>query len=324
MYAPAYAHCIIERMPEVDKIMTNPFAHGEFNLSLRLKEGQKLKAESFDSCYVLPNSFKSALIPFFAGIKERIGLKGESRYLLLNRMRRDKHNFARMVNRYVALAHIADPSVISDETLPAFAYPELKTTPPEPELLAMLQLDEKRPLLALGCGANYGPSKLWPAEYFAEVSATFLKRGWAILALGTAKDQETINAIKKALRGKAHDAEHPGEELLTHFHDTAGKTSLTEALDLLGICRAAVCNDSGMMHLAAAAQVPQVCIFGSTSTLYTPPLSEKAVCLESTQPCHPCFKRTCRFNTYLCQKEILPERAVAALDGLLNQKIPTA
>ena len=313
VYAPAYAHSILERMSEVDEILTNPFAHGALNLKARYAEGVKLREQHFDRAYILPNSFKSALVPFFAQIKERIGLKGESRYIVINCMRTDKKAFARMVNRYVALAYIHDKSVVGDSTLPAFPYPRLQLQEPTAELCARLHLSLERPLLAIGCGANYGPAKLWPVEYFAAVCLHYITQGWAILGLGTSKDSQTVQQIKELVCKHRPEAE-------PCFYDIAGQTSLCEALDLIGVCRAAVCNDSGLMHTVAAAGVPQVCLFGSTSTTYTPPLADNARCLESTQPCHPCFARTCRYGTYLCLKELEPEQVISTLDQLLAAK----
>lgn len=311
MYAPSYAHCIIERMPEVDEIMANPFAHGQLNLTERMQEGKKLSLLKFDKAYVLPNSFKSALIPWFAHIKERIGLKGESRYFLLNKMRSDKAHFERMVNRYVALAYVDNPNVTGDHNLPAFDYPLLCTKTPSAELLERLKVSLERPLLVLGCGANYGPAKLWPTEFFAQVSKHFIKQNWAVLALGSTQDKDTVAKIKEHLANLSPEA-------LPYFYDIAGQTSLTEALDLVGACSAGVCNDSGLMHTLAAVNVPQVCLFGSTSTKYTPPLSAKAICLESTQPCHPCFKRTCKYGTYLCLHELTVEKVISALNSMLT------
>lgn len=317
IYAPTYAHSILKRMDEIDEILTNPFAHKEFNLSKRYSEGRRLQAMDFTQAYILPNSFKSALIPFFAHIKERIGFKGESRYIVLNCMRHDKKSFTRMVERYVALAHINDEKVVDSHTLPAFPYPSLHVHDLSTDEYQNLGLTapnsaDSRPWIALGCGANYGPSKLWPVEYFATVSAHFIAQGFAILAIGSAKDQDTITKIAATLQKHAPNA-------MPHFHDLSGKTNLTTALDLVGHCHAAVCNDSGLMHTVAAADVPQICIFGSTSTKYTPPLSKKAICIESTQPCHPCFARTCKYGTYQCQKEITPEQVISKLQSLLEQ-----
>lgn len=310
MYAPAYAHVIIERMKEVDNIITNPFAHGSLDLSGRFNEGKKLKDLGFDKAYVLPNSLKSALVPFFAGIKERIGLKGESRYFLLNKMIKDKTAYQRMTARYVALAYIDDKNVIDDQSLPEFDFPSLELKHPSDELLERLNLSLDRPLLVLGCGANYGPAKLWPAEYFAKVSAHFIGKGWCVVAPGSEKDKPTTELIAKHLKDI-------NETYLQHYKDICGMTSLTEVLDVIGASCAAVCNDSGLMHTVAAANVPQVCIFGSTSTGYTPPLSDIAVCVESTQPCHPCFKRSCKFDTYACLKELTPDMVIAKLEEVI-------
>lgn len=308
VYAPAYTLPILERMEEIDNVIINPFAHGTFDLKKRYAEGRKLSKNHYDSVFVLPNSLKSALIALFAGIPDRRGFKGESRYLILNNMRSNKQDFPLMVERYAALAFSKD-KVKTAKDLPIIPNPKLITKSVSSELLTKLSLSLERPLLALGCGANYGPSKLWPVENFAEISNRWVEQGGAILALGSKKDEVTVNAI----------ASHIKTENLPYFYNIAGKTNLTEALDLVGACTAAVCNDSGMMHTVAAADVPQACIFGSTSTGYTPPLSDKAICLESTQPCHPCFARTCKYNSYACLKEITPNMVWKALDKLTHK-----
>lgn len=307
VYAPAYTLPILKRMPEVDNYIINPFAHGTFNLKQRFLEGKKLQKYNYNCVFVLPNSLKSALIAFFARIPDRRGFKGESRYFILNNMRTNKDDFPRMVERYAALAFDKE-QVKSSQDLPSIPNPKLFINSVSDELLKKLQLNLNRPLLALGCGANYGPSKLWPVENFSEISNRWIEQGGAVLALGSKKDEATVKAISKNINLNS----------LKYFYNIAGKTSLTEALDLVGACAAAICNDSGLMHTVAAADIPQVCIFGSTSTKYTPPLSDKAICLESTMPCHPCFKRTCKFNTYACLKEISPDMVWQALKKLVK------
>lgn len=310
MYAPAYAHPILQRMEQVDEILTNPFAHGSLCLKERYQEGLKLKEMNFDIAYVLPNSFKSALSVFFAKIPVRVGWQGEMRFGVLNFRRKDKQAFPRMVERYVSLAYINHPEVTDESKLPHFDYPKLNTQQPSQELLERLQISLERPLLTLGCGANYGPAKLWPVEYFAQICDHFVKEHQgAILALGTPKDQETVDKIKALVK----------PEVLPFFYDICGKTSLTEALDLVARSSFAVCNDSGMMHTVAAADVPQVCIFGSTSTTYTPPLSSKAVCLESKEPCHPCFKRECKLGTYQCLKGLTSDKIIELMEKQLKK-----
>lgn len=307
IYAPRFMQPIVERMPEVDHFIENPFAHGTFDLSRRYTEGRKLKAFGFDKAYILPNSFKSALIPFFAGIKERIAFKGESRFVIVNVMRKNKEDFPRMVERYAALAFPPD-EVKTAQDLPPIPYPLLTANPVSDELLTRLDLKTDRPLLALGCGANYGPAKLWPVEYFAEICRRWIEKGGAVLGLGTNKDGPTVKAI----------FDHVPAELHPYFYDIAGKTNLTEALDVAALCAGAVCNDSGMMHTIAALDLPQCAIFGSTSTGYTPPLSDKAVCIEAKTECHPCFKRTCRFGTYECLKSLTPDLVWTELERLTH------
>ena len=103
--AAAWSAALLDRMAEVDAVIDNPFAHGEFNFSARRSLGRRLASADFDAAYVLPNSWKSALVPWFAGIPRRIGYRGEARYLLLNeRHRLDAGAHPRLVERYAALA----------------------------------------------------------------------------------------------------------------------------------------------------------------------------------------------------------------------------
>lgn len=299
VYAPAYAHPILRRMPQVDELLVNPFAHGALRLKQRFEEARRLALGAFDCAIVLPNSLKSALIPYLAGIKDRRGFRGELRYGLLNDLRTNKQIFPRLVERYVSLAY-PKAQFHQKEELPEFDYPALLCQPPAEELLLRLDIKVKIPLLAIGCGANYGPAKLWPARHFAKVCTYWLEQGGGVLAVGTAKDQEAVAAVKELIPASLQE----------RFYAIAGQTKVDEALDLIGICRGAVCNDSGLMHTVAAAGRPQVCIFGSTSTAYTPPLSDQAVCLESTLECHPCFQKRCALGTYACLSGISPEQVL--------------
>ncbi|MGN1280670.1 MAG: lipopolysaccharide heptosyltransferase II [Succinivibrio sp.] len=307
IYAPEYTMPILDRMEEIDNKIINPFSHGTFNLKLRYEEGKKLRKGNYDSVIVLPNSLKSALIAFFAKIPDRRGFKGESRYLILNNLRNNKKDFPYMVQRYVCLAYDKD-KVRTAADLPSFDYPKLTVRPLPEKRAEELGIDFSRKAMVLGCGANYGPSKLWPVEYFAKVADAWIRKNGCVIGLGSKKDIPTVQAIY----------EHLDEGSKPYFYDIAGKTNLTEALDIVGQACVAVCNDSGLMHTVAAADIPQVCIFGSTSTNYTPPLSKKAVCVESDEACHPCFERTCRFNTYACLKKITPDMVIEKLKQIVE------
>ena len=200
MYAPAYAHVIIERMKEVDSIIANPFAHGSLDLAGRYSEGKKLKAMGFDKAYVLPNSLKSALVPFFAGIKERIGLKGESRYLLLNKMIKDKTSYQRMSARYVALAYIDDKNVVDDKSLPAFDYPSLEVKKPSDALLERLNLSLDRPLLVLGCGANYRMLSSGQQSILPKLVLTLSAKAIVLSPLGHKKISQPPSSLLSTLK----------------------------------------------------------------------------------------------------------------------------
>lgn len=307
VYAPKYTMPILDRMEEIDHKLINPFGHGAFDLKKRFEEGKKLREGHYDCVMVLPNSLKSGLIALFAKIPDRRGFKGESRYFILNNMRTNKNDFPYMVERYVALAFDKN-KVKKSSDLQKFDYPKLVVKKLDENRAKELNLDFSRKALVLGCGANYGPAKLWPVEFFAKVSDYWISKGGMVVGLGSTKDIPTVEAIFSNLK----------DESKQHFINIAGKTNLTEALDIVGQCTAAVCNDSGLMHTVAAADIPQVCIFGSTSTNYTPPLSDKAICIESDEQCHPCFERTCKYGTYACLKGIKPETVIEKLNSLVK------
>lgn len=305
LYAPKYLHSIIKRMPQIDIIYENPFEHGQLRLKDRFTQGRMLAKEHFDEAFILANSIKSALVPFFAGISKRTAFIGENRYILLNNYRTNKEDYPRMVERYVALAYDKEVCTNANFLKDKITYPHLQAQAGD-ELYTKFKLTRQKKYLAIGCGANFGPAKLWPTTYFAQVCDFWLAQGGAVLLFGSKKDQSIVNEIKQNLKYQSTD-----------FYDIAGQTNLEEALDLLSMCSAAVCNDSGLMHIVAALDIPQVAIFGSTSTQYTPPLSTKALCLESTQKCHPCFKRTCKFNSYACLHELKPIDAINYLKDFI-------
>ena len=126
--APAWSKPLTSRMPEINKAITMPLQHGELNLKARYRLGKQLRTEQYDCAYVLPNSFKSALIPKWAKIKKRIGWRGEMRYPLLNNLRvLEKNKYPLMVQRYVALAHTKNYKLPSRLLVPRinirFLYP---------------------------------------------------------------------------------------------------------------------------------------------------------------------------------------------------------
>ncbi|WP_330927227.1 lipopolysaccharide heptosyltransferase II [Candidatus Sororendozoicomonas aggregata] len=303
--APAWSGPILQRMPEVRRGIDMPLGHGELQLRTRRKIGQSLKAEGYDQAIVLPNSLKSALIPFWASIPVRTGWRGELRYGLLNDIRvLDKAQRPLMVDRFVALAY--PKGAQTSDPLPK---PALKVSANSVEsVLRRHELHTGRPVLGLCPGAEFGPSKQWPARYYGEVAASMINAGWQVWLFGSEKDRTITNEVIGYLPGPQQ----------AHCFNLAGKTSLAEAVDLLSVPSAVVSNDSGLMHIAAALSRPLVALYGSTTAAHTPPMSDNSQTLWLGLECSPCFKRECPLEHQNCMKKLNPDRVLAALSPQLD------
>lgn len=296
--APTWSKPLLERMPEVRRSIVMPLGHGEFKLRSRLALGKSLRGY-YDHAIVLPNSWKSALVPAWAGVPRRSGYRGEHRYGLLNDLRRlNQRRLPMTVQRYVALATEADAVMP-----PTFENPRLSVSIEGVEAaLARLQLTRPQvPLLALCPGAEYGSAKRWPTEHFVAVAQHWLEQGGQVWLFGSTKDQATTSEIKA----------RTSEDCI----DLAGRTTLGEAIDLMSLAQAAVSNDSGLMHVAAALGLRIVAIYGSSDPNFTPPLSHRASVLSLGLPCSPCFKRECPLEHLNCLRRLMPKQVIMALES---------
>lgn len=312
--APAWTEPLLARMPEVDESLVLPFDHGDLKLGERRRFGKSLADKGFTHAIVLPNSFKSALIPRFAGIKERIGWRGEARGLLLNDCRRlDKTKYPRMVERFAALGLSAKsrlPERVPDPNL-------LVTRPMVDKVLAKFGIettgDWPARLLAICPGAEFGSSKQWPASHFIMLCARLFADGWRVVIMGSAGDAAIAQEIYEGVEQKL------GRSLTDRCFNLAGKTTLAEAIDIMAACALAVSNDSGLMHVAAALNLPVVALYGSTSPEFTPPLAPMAKILTTPIECRPCFDRECRFGHKRCMTDIEPARVLTAILDLYKR-----
>lgn len=304
LLASSWTRPLVACMPEVDEVVDMPLGHGIVALGERRQVGKSLANAGYDQAILLPNSFKSALIPFFARIPLRTGWRGEMRYGLLNDLRvLDKRRYPLMVQRYMALA-FPKGSVLPE----SFPYPELCLDPSHREpLLTKFGLHQHRPLLILCPGAEYGPAKRWPEAYYAQVAAEKVAAGWQVWLLGSAKDRPVADAIRDQLP----------EDRRRYAHNLAGTTALGEAIGLMACADAVLSNDSGLMHIAAALRVPLVAIYGSTSPEHTPPLSQQVRIVTNKIECSPCFERECPKIHHRCLVDLMPHQVSAALDELL-------
>lgn len=294
--APEWTLPLLKRMPEVRQAILNPFSHGELKLGARRRLGQELRSARYDQAIVLPNSFKSALLPYFARIPLRTGFRGEMRWGLLNDVRTlDEPTLPLMAQRYAALANVANepPAVLPDVQLDIDVAARAAT-------LARLGLDMKRPVAALCPGAEYGPAKRWPPHHFAELGRQLAARGLAVWLIGSSRDQALGAEIATLSEGACRNL--------------CGRTTLDEAIDLLASSVLVVSNDSGLMHVAAAVGKPVVALYGSSSPRFTPPLSAAAKIVRLDLPCSPCFKRACPLGHFNCMMQLTPDRVCAAID----------
>jgi heptosyltransferase-2 len=300
--APAWTRELLARMPEVNRALDLPLAHGELGLRKRWRLGKALRAEHYEQAIVLPNSFKSALLPLFAKIPRRTGWRGEARGWLLNDCRvLDKQTYPLMLERFVALAYAAGEVLPKILPKPALKVEETHL----PALLESLALNTQRAPVVFCPGAEFGPAKQWPETHFAEVADVLISAGKQVWVMGSARDADIAGRILEAV-----DAENR-----QYCINLAGRTSIGEAIDLMSLAEQVLSNDSGLMHIAAALGRKLVVIYGSTSSKFTPPLSDDVRVLSLGLDCSPCFKRECPLGHLDCLKKL---QASMVIDTMMH------
>jgi lipopolysaccharide heptosyltransferase II len=247
----------------------------------------------FEAAIIFPNSFRTALEVFLAGIPRRVGYPGHFRKALLNQIfqpRTKKGAEPRhQVHHYLALAESigADPAGSIESVAGSRPLPRSPGNPP---------------VLGLVPGAEYGPAKRWLPERYADVMHILHgKTGAQWRVFGVAKDIPIVEEIL-SLAGT-------GTSL-------AGKTSLAELITELKACDVLLTNDTGTMHLAAALGVPLVAIFGSTEPALTGPLGVRHRVVRQHVDCSPCFLRECPLD-FRCMTSVTIQEVVAAVESLL-------
>jgi heptosyltransferase II len=315
--APAWSFPLLDRMPEVSNAIAMPLSHGQFGLLDRINLGKSLAANHYQQAIVLPNSWKSALIPYFANIAVRTGYIGECRWGLLNDARKlDKTLLTMTVQRFVALGlpnsaplppEYPIPKLVINHDQQQVVIDKFKlnsnfvgrvsdsvTRPIEAENHTSIKI------LALCPGAEYGEAKRWPASFYAEVAQQKIAQGWQVWLFGSDKDKETAAEINSAVSGACLDF--------------AGRTSLDEAVDLMSLVDVVVSNDSGLMHVAAALDKKTIALYGSSDPNFTPPLNAKAQIITLNLACSPCFKRECPLGHTRCLTDIKPQQVLDSIE----------
>ena len=298
--APSASKPLLSRMANVDNALLFDVGHGEMSLGYRRSFAHNLSHFQYDQAIILPNSFKSALVPFFANIPLRTGFRGEMRYKLLNDLRiLDKSKLPRMIDRFMALG------VASGKTLPKYNEPSLLIdSKNQNDCIRRFNLDKTKAILGICPGAEFGDAKRWSEEKFAVVAKEVIEHGMQVWLFGSARDRVIADKIYKML---PYGYEKECANL-------AGRTTLLDAVDLINLCDHVITNDSGLMHVASAVGCKIIVLYGSTSPEFTPPLTKDAVVVRKPIICSPCFKRDCPLEHKNCLNLIELQDVLTQLD----------
>ena len=288
--APQATVSLVRRMPEVDRGILLKQKHGELGIGYRRALGQQLAAERYDTAIVTPNSFKSALVPFFAGIPRRTGFLGEYRYFLLNDIRLlDRKRLPLMTDRFLALVDNAGELI-----RPALMV-DLQNQADFMKAHALVDTN----VIGFCPGAEFGDAKKWPEAHYVALGQSLVATGRQVWIFGGPADEATGDRIAAGIGAGSVNL--------------AGRTSLMDAIDLLARCESVVTNDSGLMHIAAAVGTRIVALYGSTSPDFTPPLSDNAEIISLELACSPCFKRDCPLGHKNCLNLLEPDSVLEKL-----------
>ena len=305
--APPWSKPLLDRMPEVNRAIELGVAHGEVAFGPRRKLGRRLRNRGYRQAIVLPRSLKAALVPFFAAVPVRTGFRGEWRFALINDKRTFDHGrLDQTVKRFIALGLPRD-----EGDLPRPPQPSLRTDQENlGSAVRRLGLTLTTEIVAFMPGAEYGPAKRWPADRFGALAAQLAGAGTQVWILGSEKDRQLGEEVRAAA---AHGA----------VINLCGRTTLADAVDLLGAAAVAVTNDSGLMHVAAAVDTHVIGLYGSTTPRFTPPLTDRADILYRNLKCSPCFERECPLEHFKCMMELSVDR-VAAMAMTALESSPAA
>lgn len=293
---PAWGVDLVGRMPQVRRAIPLTAGHGQLALRARWRLARSLRRDSYDQAIVLKRTLKSALVPWLAGIPRRTGVLGESRFGLINDVRTVTDAQVPLNHaRYVAVGQeTSEPVRQSGLPMPSLTVDEANRE----SLIRRLDLGESVSSVGLAPGAAYGPAKRWPLEHWIGLARGLVAGGRGVWVFGSAAEAAVGDRIREAV----------GPTVI----NLAGRTTLTDVVDLASACGRFVSNDSGLMHLAAASGTHVVALFGSTSPLNTPPLSDRTTVLWRRLDCSPCFARVCPLGHLDCLTGISPQDVLAA------------
>ena len=290
---------LADYMPGLRKTVVVDLPRGRLALGQQMALAKRLRDEGYGTALIMPRTWKAGLAPFLAGIPERTGFLGEARFMLLNDLRFGERKLPRMVDRCAALALAPDVAPPAE-----WPVPQLKVAAAEVALWRSRRglAAENRPIVVIAPGA-VGPAKRWTSAGYAALARQLLADGLAVWVVGG-----------------------PGEKALAAeiASDTAARDltghDLRDAVLAFAAASAAVSNDSGLLHVAAAIGTPCVGIFGPTSPWHWAPLNPLAATVQTQTAlsCQPCHRPLCRLGHHRCMRDIAPEQVLAATRSALG------
>ncbi|HRY29152.1 MAG TPA: lipopolysaccharide heptosyltransferase II [Elusimicrobiota bacterium] len=309
---------LIEKNPEAEvHVLCRP-AHGEIFSRFPGVKGVRLlgkdepwaalvrrvAAEKFQTGYVLPPSFSSALLFFMAGVPERIGYATDFRRFFLTRALALDERF-HYVRRYLGL--------LGEESREAATSDLFFPAPPDAAhgaraFLLARGFSFKTPCLAVAPGSQ-APGRRWEPERFAAVIGALAEKDWpAVVLVGAPGDLPWAEKVR-------HACSRPVINL-------CGATDLVTLGDLLRQCSALLTNESGMMHVAWAVGTPTVALAGPSEPRVTSPFGAPVRVLQHREiPCVPCIRNDCYLagdDYKLCLKSIAVSEVVSALNEVVK------
>lgn len=302
--APPAVAPVWRAVAEVDTVLETPFRHKALQLKERWRYARLLRARGYADAYVLPNTIKYALIPWLAGIRRRVGYKGEMRYGLVNVMHHDDIPPRPMVPFYAALARDPSEPLAADLPRPRLVVAGEQVA----QVCARHGVDEGRALVVFAPGAEFGAAKRWPPRHFGALAEAIVAADPSaqVALLGSPKDRETCDEV----------AAHAGAAA-SAILNLAGQTGLDEAIALIAKAAAVVANDSGLLHIASGLNRPVLALYGPTDPDHAPPFSDMARSLSLRLDCAPCRQRECPLGHHNCMEQMGADMAWRELRPML-------
>ncbi|MDY6905975.1 MAG: lipopolysaccharide heptosyltransferase II [Thermodesulfobacteriota bacterium] len=296
---------VFENSPHVDQMVVYDDAGRHSDLAGKFRLAGDLRQAGYDAALLLQNAFEAAFITTIARIPVRIGYTTDGRRLLLTHPVKNPKFYKQGHHADYYLGILRGLGIDAVNNGLELVIGDANRQKAQAVLSEHGLAD--RPLLGLSPGATFGPAKQWHPERYAAVADQLCKEGdWRVVLLGGPGDR----AISEAIAG----------HMAAPAVNLCGRTGVGEAMALIETCGLFITNDSGLMHVAAALDVPLVAVFGSTDPVATGPLGKNSRIVRTEVVCSPCLKSQCPEGHFRCMAEVSVDMVVGAAREVMSGK----